>query len=181
MTGGRFWTWSSGVGPGEPRHGRRCTGQPMVRFDSAATPMYILRPAFRGVGIRGAARSRVPEGVAEMGFRENGCGRLIRVKGTDWSGHLDWPVNESRQASMSGPLLSTENLTSSFRRSRPSRVSPAGRRGAGKGPARSGANPCRRAPFGYGQPSTGGGAETRFPLVSLELLLRLPCAVGMIF
>jgi len=33
-----------------------------------------------------------------MGFRENGCGRLIRVKGTDWSGHLDWPVNESRQA-----------------------------------------------------------------------------------
>jgi hypothetical protein len=28
---------------------------------------------------------------------------------------------------------------------------------------------------------TGGGAETQFPLVSLELLLRLPCAVEMIF
>jgi hypothetical protein len=57
---------------------------------------------------------------------------------------------------MSGLLFVNRNLEESFRRSRPSRISLAERRGAGKGARQRGAaDPCRRALFGYRDPFDG--------------------------
>ena len=69
---------------------------------------------------------------------------------------------QSILTSMSGLILSTEKTVRVSVGAARRLYLPAERRGAGKGARERGAaDPCRRAPFGYSQTSTGGGAETR--------------------